>query len=465
MSGKYQKVAYYPGCALEGTGHAYNRSTKELGKALGLEITELKNWNCCGAMEVKNVDPKLQTYLSARNLSIAEKMGFDTVMAPCNGCYHNLKKAEYDLANDPGSREVTDRLSRKAGHETYEAGKVETIHALDWIKQAIGEEGLKARVKNSLNGLKVANYYGCMYTRPRHIFPEKDKGPGSESTSKPHFMDDLLAAAGAENVEYPLKTACCGGAHTLSDSDTSTKLVLNLLTTAEACGADVIATECPTCHTGLEMHQVRAEKVFGRKTSVKILYFTQLLGMALGLSARRVGVHENFSEILSVPAGKRVGLMIDAPAKPLDDIAARLEAIIASSDSALVASAPSLADELLALGEMILEHWLSARGVTPTTGAVEGFRLLALHRQGARGDASFNACRETCRELVYHRNLVGLDPAHMDAARRLRLGAMVAKHLLLFIGGKLEVAEVGEFCCSARPLRQHETNTQSAEIA
>ena len=178
MSGKYKNVAYYPGCALEGTGHAYNRSTKELGKALGLEITELKNWNCCGAMEVKNVDPKLQTYLSARNLSIAEEMGFDTVMAPCNGCYHNLKKAEYDLANDAASREVTDRLSRKAGHKTYEAGKVETIHALDWIKQAIGEEGLKARVKNSLRGLKVANYYGCMYTRPRHIFPEKDQGTG-----------------------------------------------------------------------------------------------------------------------------------------------------------------------------------------------------------------------------------------------------------------------------------------------
>ena len=123
MSGKYKNVAYYPGCALEGTGHAYNRSTKELGKALGLEITELENWNCCGAMEVKNIDPKLQTYLSARNLSIAEKMGFDTVMAPCNGCYHNLKKAEYDLANDASSREVNSRLSQKAGHKTYEAAK------------------------------------------------------------------------------------------------------------------------------------------------------------------------------------------------------------------------------------------------------------------------------------------------------------------------------------------------------
>ena len=202
-------------------------------------------------------------------------MGFDTVMAPCNGCYHNLKKA---------------------GHAPYQAGDIETIHALDWIKQAVGEQGLRERVKNSLKGVKVANYYGCMYTRPRHIFPEKDRGPDSESTSQPHFMDDLLAAAGAEIVDYPLKTACCGGAHTLSDCDISTKLVLNLLRAAEAAGADVIATECPTCHSGLEMHQIRAEKRYGVETSVKILYFTQLLGLALGLKPRKLGVHENISD-------------------------------------------------------------------------------------------------------------------------------------------------------------------------
>jgi len=298
---KYREVAYYPGCALEGSGHAYNRSTKALGKALGLKLKEVDNWNCCGAMEVKNIDPKLQTYLSSRVMSIAaNEMGQDVVMAPCNGCYHNLKKAEYDLANDPESVEVVERLSGKAGHKTYQAGQVKTIHALDWIKDAIGEDGLRERVKNSLAGMKIANYYGCMYSRPRHIFPEKDAGPGSESTSKPHFMDDLLEAAGAENVEFPLKTACCGGAHTLSDSDTSTRLVANILQAAEACGAEVIATECPTCHSGLEMHQIRAEKMLGIKTRVKILYFTQLLGMALGLSARKVGVQENISDSMGM---------------------------------------------------------------------------------------------------------------------------------------------------------------------
>jgi len=158
--------------------------------------------------------------------------------------------------------------------------------------------------------------------------------------------------------------------------------------------------------------------------------------------------------------------MTATPVKPLDDIAARLDAIIALPDETLTAAAPEFADELLALSEAILEIWLTAHGATPTTtGTAEGFRLLALHRQGARGDASFNACRETCRELVYHRNLVCLDLAHADTARRLRLGAMVARHLALFIGGKLETAGLGEFCCSSRPLRRHEADMRPAEIA
>lgn len=304
---KYRDVAYYSGCALEGSANGYDVSTRAVAKSLGLRIKDVTDWNCCGAMEVKNVDPGLQTYLSSRVLSNAVNIDrANVVMAPCNGCYHNLKKAEYDLTNDPKSKETVDRLSAKAGHEAYQAGQAETIHALDWIKAAIGEEGLRKRTKGRLAGLKVANYYGCMYVRPRHIFPEKDKGPGSESTSRPHFMDDLLAAAGAENVDFPLKTACCGGAHTLSDSDTSTKLVLNILQAAEASGADVIATECPTCHSGLEMHQVRAEKRFGKKTRITMLYFTQLLGLALGIGPRRLGIHTNISDSTDLIIDKRL---------------------------------------------------------------------------------------------------------------------------------------------------------------
>jgi heterodisulfide reductase subunit B len=119
-------------------------------------------------------------------------------------------------------------------------------------------------------------------------------------------MDDLLAAAGAVNVDFPLKTACCGGAHTLSDSDTSTRLVLNILRAAEAAGAEVIATECPTCHSGLELHQVRAEKVLGEKTTVKMLYFTQVLGVALGVSPRKLSIHENVSDGISLLEEKNI---------------------------------------------------------------------------------------------------------------------------------------------------------------
>ncbi|MBU1210541.1 MAG: hypothetical protein KJ587_04595 [Alphaproteobacteria bacterium] len=114
------------------------------------------------------------------------------------------------------------------------------------------------------------------------------------------------------------------------------------------------------------------------------------------------------------------------------------------------------AAELVRMGEEVLEHWIIARGETPTQEEKEGFRLLALHRQGAKGDPSFNACRETCRELAYHYNLLTLEPGHPETAKRIRLAALVAKHLALFVGGKMQVAGLGEFCCAAKPVRANE---------
>lgn len=116
-------------------------------------------------------------------------------------------------------------------------------------------------------------------------------------------------------------------------------------------------------------------------------------------------------------------------------------------------SAQDAVARLVALGEESLEHWVVARGETPTSEQKEGFRLLALHRQGAKGDPSFNACRETARELAYHYNLITLEPDHPDTPKRVVLAAMVARHLCLFISGKMQVAGLGEFCCSSRPLR------------
>ena len=131
----------------------------------------------------------------------------------------------------------------------------------------------------------------------------------------------------------------------------------------------------------------------------------------------------------------------------LEEIEARL--------ATLAASAPESADaaEILGLGEAVLEHWVRARGETPTTDRQEGFRLLALHRQGSRGMPSFNACRESCRELVYHYNLLRSAPEHPDAGRRARMMALLANHLCLFVGGKLQSERLGEFCCASKPVR------------
>ena len=132
---------------------------------------------------------------------------------------------------------------------------------------------------------------------------------------------------------------------------------------------------------------------------------------------------------------------------------AEIESRIEEIEAAPIAGA---AGELVSLGEEVLERWIAARGQTPTDDKKEGFRLLALHRQGAKGDPSFNACRETCRELIYHYNLVTLEPEHPETAKRIELAALVAKHLALFVGGKMEVAGLGEFCCAAKPVRETE---------
>jgi hypothetical protein len=128
-------------------------------------------------------------------------------------------------------------------------------------------------------------------------------------------------------------------------------------------------------------------------------------------------------------------------------IGARLDRLVAEPSDADGAA------ELLGLGEEILEQWVTARGKEPTQDRREGFRLLALHRQGADKEPSFNACRETCRELVYHYNLLTLEPDHPDSEQRLRMMALIARHLYLFVAGKMETEQLGEFCCASKPLR------------
>ena len=246
---KYKKVAYYPGSALEGSGHSYNRSTKAVGKALGLDLVEVKNWNCCGAMEVKNIDPKIQTYLSSRVMSTAaNEMDMDVVMAPC-------------------TRPTNPDRSRQSTHST---GSRSRSVKRDWPSAS--------RTPCPASRLPTTT---AACTRGRATsFPRKTRGRAANRRRS--------------------RISSMGFAVLLDPQ-------INILKAAKLSGADVIATECPTCHSGLEMHQIRAEKTLGEKVDIKILYFTQLLGMALGLKARKVGVHENISDSIKFLKEKGLG--------------------------------------------------------------------------------------------------------------------------------------------------------------
>ena len=320
-------------------------------------------------MEVKNIDPKIQTYLSARNLSIAEDMGFDTVMAPCNGCYHNLKKAEYDLSHDEGSkRGQPSPFARRPGtRPTSRARSRPSTRSTGSSARSVTRASRK-RVKKSLKGLKIANYYGCMYTRPATSFPEKDGGRArNRLRSRISWTRFSLRPAPRTSI-IRSRPPVAGVRIRCRTATPPRRLVLNLLETAEACGADVIATECPTCHTGLEMHQVRAEKVLGRKTKVKILYFTQLLGMALGLSPEEGRRAPKISRTPAASSTKRA--LPDDRSAP-SAIADVIERLDGARTRAPEAELRARADDdrrpvARASGETILEAWLA--------GAWQGYR-------------------------------------------------------------------------------------------
>jgi heterodisulfide reductase subunit B len=313
-----KRVAYYPGCSLEGAARAYDVSTRIVARELGLELDYLEDYNCCGAMESKNVTFMGTLLLNARNMSLARKQGHDVIVAPCNGCSFSLQRAEYFLQTDSKIFERVNALLKEGGVDPLD--KIpETYHILEWFYHEAGPQKVKEKTKRPLRGLKVANYYGCLYTRP-HFYArtyahaggqEEEVRPRRRETADddehPYYMNALLEAAGATSVEFePMHTQCCGGPHSLSDEQVSEKFVMMILQTAKRNGADIIATECPLCHASLEMYRHRLMMKGVPDVDVPAAYFTQLLGLAFGYSANDVKLKDNLSDPL--PVLKRLGL-------------------------------------------------------------------------------------------------------------------------------------------------------------
>ena len=273
--------SYYPGCSAEASNRAYDVSARSVSQAVEARLIELPDWNCCGATTYMSVQEKRAMALSARNLALAEKEDRDLVTI-CNGCYCVLNKANrYVNADSDMGRELTEAL--QAADLEYH-GTVKVRHLLDVLVTDAGESGIRARVEKQLKGLKVAPYYGCQLSRPRGMFGDPEF---------PTALDDLLTWLGAEPVWYALKAKCCGGMLMTARADVCERLVERLLSAAVEAGAECLATLCPLCQINLEAYQKRLGKELGKSYDIPVLFFTQLLGVALGCSDTELGMQRN----------------------------------------------------------------------------------------------------------------------------------------------------------------------------
>jgi heterodisulfide reductase subunit B len=275
------RYAYYPGCSLETMAASYHVSSMEVAHLLGVELEEIEDWNCCGATAYSKVDELLATVLCARNLALAQQQGLD-IVAPCNACYKNLWTTNAALRRDPDLAEHMN-YALEADHLRYDGG-VEVSHILHAFVTDEALATIRQKANGRVKGLKVAPYYGCQIARPRR--------PGLElkEVDDPGYFETLLKAAGADPVPYPYRLRCCGAALMVTNRRAGLSMLRDLLQGAVDAGAEVIATTCPLCQTNLECYQAEVNHAYGTGYSMPILYFTQLLGLALGVRPGKLGI-------------------------------------------------------------------------------------------------------------------------------------------------------------------------------
>lgn len=273
------KYSFFPGCSLESTASDFRMSTFAVAKALGIELEELPDWTCCGSTPAHATDALLAASLPARNLAIAEGLGQDLVVC-CAACYGRLAAANLALAEDAALRA---EVAQSIGKEY--SGGVKVRHFLQVLRDEVGIGEIKDAMVRSFDGLKVACYYGCLLTRPKELSIVDDP-------EDPQLMEDMLYALGAEPVEWPYKTECCGASFSITRTSTVERLGGDILKMAKESGADCIAVACPLCQSNLDLRQADIEKSSGTQFGLPVFYFTQLLGRALGLPDDALGINK-----------------------------------------------------------------------------------------------------------------------------------------------------------------------------
>jgi heterodisulfide reductase subunit B2 len=274
----------YPGCSMESSARSYYLSLTEIAKPIDLHFTEIDDWNCCGATEYISLSLTPAYALISRNLALAatHDKGKSTVVAPCSACYLNLAKADYYMKERITLKEHVNK-SLQAGGLHYEPGTVTIRHLLDVIINDIGLDRVKQQVVRPLTGLRVAPYLGCMVPRPDY----EHRFSGYEH---PVELDLLLKALGAEVIDYPLKTECCGGHMTQIGPETAFELLRRLIHDADLYHADLMVTVCPMCQLNIDAYQGEMNRHFKTSYHMPILFFTQLMGLAFGIEPDKLGI-------------------------------------------------------------------------------------------------------------------------------------------------------------------------------
>jgi heterodisulfide reductase subunit B len=301
------RYAYYPGCSLTRSAEPYDLSAKAIAAPLGLSLEEIDDWNCCGATEYISINKNAAYALVGRNLALAAQQGVShDLVAPCSACFLNLRKVDHYMGTYPEiGAKTNDALA--AGGLHYEPGTMHVRHLLDVVVEDVGYQALQERVVRPLDGLRLAPYYGCLIVRPQW-----NGGGASPDPEYPTHLDRLLHVLGAEVVDFPLKTHCCGGHMTQISADTAYELIRRLLHNAREYEADIIVTACPMCQLNLDAYQAQVNRRFGTDFHLPVLYFTQMIGLAMGIAPAELGIGREV--VSAAEALGRIGRA--APAEP-----------------------------------------------------------------------------------------------------------------------------------------------------
>jgi heterodisulfide reductase subunit B len=280
--------AYYPGCTLHSSAREYGVSAQLVCQKMGIELRELEDWTCCGASSAHSTSELLSIALPARELRAAEEMGLPLTVA-CAMCFSRLKQTAHELG-DEAKLDLINQLLDKEYHNT-----TQVVHLLEVLYGRMDDMSLV----RPLSGLKVASYYGCLLVRPKDVVDFDDP-------ENPQMMDRLVARLGAVPIDWDFKTACCGASLPLTRRDVVLKLSHRILHQAKQLGADCVAVACPMCQNNLDAYQNEIAAEYQESIGLPIVYFTQLVGLALGFSPSDMLLDKHFTD--PMPALKGIGL-------------------------------------------------------------------------------------------------------------------------------------------------------------